>query len=228
MGVAWGHLSSPPPPDLAATPSPSQVPLTTAPGPPSSLPFKALQGPTGRPPSWPLLARGCPIRLQVFACAVPSSRNAVPRAPSSPTPLSAAAPLLSALTCAVSPPHPPNRGAPRGPDSNSQKALRFPWVRPERPLPLFSLGGVGNFQILALNGRGCGSCGQNPSPRRSPRPGHSAGSPGATRGGGKGWRSARFQDGKLRHGAIRGPAPGTPAGAGRSGVRTRDPLIPGS
>lgn len=215
-------------PRLSCNPLPITGPADNRPGPPSSLPFKALQGPTGRPPSWPLLARGCPIRLQVFACAVPSSRNAVPRAPSSPTPLSAAAPLLSALTCAVSPPHPPNRGAPRGPDSNSQKALRFPWVRPERPLPLFSLGGVGNFQILALNGRGCGSCGQNPSPRRSPRPGHSAGSPGATRGGGKGWRSARFQDGKLRHGAIRGPAPGTPAGAGRSGVRTRDPLIPGS
>lgn len=58
----------------------------------------------------------------------------------------------------------------RGLDSKSQKALRFPWVGPGLPLRVLSLGGAGNFQILALSGRGGDCWAQTPHPKCHPAP----------------------------------------------------------
>lgn len=67
-------------------------------------------------------------------------------------------------------PQPIEESGGRGLDSKSQKALRFPWVGPGLPLRVLSLGGAGNFQILALSGRGGDCWAQTPHPKPHPAP----------------------------------------------------------
>ena len=153
---------------LSCNPLPITGPADDRPGPPSSLPFKALQGPTGRPPSWPLLARGCPIRLQVFACAVPSARNAVPCAPSSPTPLPAAAPLLSALTCAPSPPPPPTAGPPPGAGLQLPESPALPVGAAGASTPLVQFGR--HWQFSNFGAERAGRRQLRPDPLPTPEP----------------------------------------------------------
>ena len=194
-----GSPSSPPPLDIAAIPSPSEVSLTTAPvschARPRSLPSVHQAGPSGHVDipfasrSWPALF---PPPGILFPVLIPHLGLRGPDfslefGPFSPPHL-----------CPERPPRPQPIEEPggRGLDSKSQKALRCPWVGPGLPLRVLSLGGAGNFQILALSRRG-GDCWSrpltpNPTPPRRALglatrrrwPVHSTGSPGATHGWG--------------------------------------------
>ena len=206
------------------------------------------------------MAYGCPIHLEVLACAVPSSRNSVPCAHPPPraarawTSVWSLAPSLrpNCAPSALPAPRPSRspaggRGG-EGLDSKSQKALRFPWVGPGLPLRVLCLGGAGNFQILAQSKPGGDCWGQTPHPKLhpappSPRSGHpeKMACPLHRLTRRDKWLglvvvvvgfSAHFQDGKLRHGAIRRPVLGPPPiprqqGRGGEGVRIQDLLTPG-
>ena len=204
------------------------------------------------------MAYGCPIHLEVLACAVPSSRNSVPCAHPPPraarawTSVWSLAPPLrpNCAPSALPAPRPSRspaggRGG-EGLDSKSQKALRFPWVGPGLPLRVLCLGGAGNFQILAQSKPGGDCWGQTPHPKLhpappSPRSGHpeKMACPLHRLTRRDKWLglvvvvvgfSAHFQDGKLRHGAIRRPVLGPPhpppAGAGRVGGSNPGPSDP--
>lgn len=122
------------------------------------------------------MALECSIHLQVFACAVPCTKNAVPCA--STTGLGLNLPVCEMASDSYSLPRsvpralpstaPPRTSAPAGPpgglNSKSQKALLFPGLGPGLSLRALSLGGFSNFQISALSGRGGDNCGQATSP----------------------------------------------------------------
>lgn len=141
FGVAWSHLSCPPPPRLGCKPLPIEGPDAHPPA------MQALWAPT-LPGALAPLGTCHPIR---------AARACPPSAPWSLAP--SPGPDLSA--------GPGGDPPPPGLDSKSQKAPRSPgWGR--APAPAHGSGGAGDFQILALKRAGRRRLGRDrPSPSRA-------------------------------------------------------------